>query len=136
MFLGRASFFANSAKPQRSQRVEGLKLAAITQIFNRKDRGENQWLPSVEQASLESSTTTFGLRTRTCSLSRRTAEGGCLHMFGLALPRLRFLQHVQLRKNFGAMLERIDAGVGFRNLSAGVNQERMPRGKLHQAEIG
>ena len=34
------------------------------------------------------------------------------------------------------MLDRIDAGVSFGDFSGGINEERVPRRELHQAEIG
>src|ERR1041384_1698338 len=54
----------------------------------------------------------------------------------IALPRrARLLQLVQLRQHFPAMLRRIHAGKNLRNFSRRINQERVPRRKLHHAQV-
>jgi hypothetical protein len=49
---------------------------------------------------------------------------------------LFFLQGIQLRQDFGAVFDRIDAGVGLGYFSRRVDQEGVPCGELYYAEIG
>ena len=63
-------------------------------------------------------------------------EPGALRDCGLLACCLEFLQLVQLRQHFLAVLGWIHRGVCLRDLSCGIDQKGMSRSKLHQAEIG